>query len=421
MIDTASTAEKRQQRINCSVPYAERNLFKQAAKDAKIPFAYEPDTKNWFIVLREGADSGPLARWTGEAQRGSLDGVSDIHAAISSFAKHLADCGLILKGDPVMDGSIHRAPVQNGKSGSLDGAYVGYLDGRPAGWCQNHKTGCAVKWKANGVDLSAKQIKEISENTEIKKQQREEGQERKRQAALAELSSNFSVAKQGQANDHPYLKSKGIDNCDPSIVVGEYGEMIIPIVDVDCRLRSAQKIYTNGKKRYVKETTKQECFFVAAPPGAEFRDFWQHAPKQKHILLAEGYATAKNIADATNLFVAVAFDAGNLQPVAEAIHEKFPQPTIVVCADNDVDLVVNGVPYNKGAILGAAAAKAVGGILAIPQFIPGADGTDYNDLFVAAETPEQGRADIHKQIQVCILAREQLAEKEQESKEMQIN
>ena len=53
------------------------------------------------------------------------------------------------------------------------------------------------------------------------------------------------------------------------------------------------------------------------------------------LLVAEGYATAATLYEATGLPVAVAFDAGNLEPVAKALREKFPNAAITICADND--------------------------------------------------------------------------------------
>src|SRR5207247_8290229 len=53
------------------------------------------------------------------------------------------------------------------------------------------------------------------------------------------------------------------------------------------------------------------------------------------LAVAEGYATAASIHQATGYAVAVAFDAGNLEPVAVALRAKYPELRIVVCADDD--------------------------------------------------------------------------------------
>ncbi|MFR8054160.1 MAG: toprim domain-containing protein [Bilophila wadsworthia] len=64
--------------------------------------------------------------------------------------------------------------------------------------------------------------------------------------------------------------------------------------------------------------------------AAEGKDF-----SQGEILICEGYATGASLHMATEKPVAVALDSGNLEPVAKALREKFPQAQITICADND--------------------------------------------------------------------------------------
>ena len=52
--------------------------------------------------------------------------------------------------------------------------------------------------------------------------------------------------------------------------------------------------------------------------------------------LAEGYATAASIFEATGQRVLVCFSAGNLPAVAQAVRAVMPDVQIVVCADNDL-------------------------------------------------------------------------------------
>ena len=58
--------------------------------------------------------------------------------------------------------------------------------------------------------------------------------------------------------------------------------------------------------------------------------------------------------------MAVAFDAGNLEPVALALRAKFPHIEITLCADNDMN-----TPGNPGLSRAREAAAAVGGLLAV--------------------------------------------------------
>ena len=102
---------------------------------------------------------------------------------------------------------------------------------------------------------------------------------------------------------------------------------------------------------------------------------------QGPILIAEGYATAASLHLATGLPVASAFDAGNLIPVAKALHEKFPDQPVALMADNDV-----ANARNPGINKAKLAAEAVGGAVYAPSFTPQElrQGlSDWNDLHAA--------------------------------------
>jgi putative DNA primase/helicase len=79
------------------------------------------------------------------------------------------------------------------------------------------------------------------------------------------------------------------------------------------------------------------------------------------LLLAEGYATAASIHMALKYPVLVCFDAGNLQPVAEAWKKRLPHVDIIICGDNDAK-----TKGNPGLTKAKAAAKAVNGRFVIP-------------------------------------------------------
>jgi putative DNA primase/helicase len=72
--------------------------------------------------------------------------------------------------------------------------------------------------------------------------------------------------------------------------------------------------------------------------------------------------------------VAIAFDAGNLRPVAEALRCKYPDARLVIAADND-----HGTSGNPGLSKAREAAVAVGGSVVAPEFELGETGTDFND------------------------------------------
>lgn len=100
------------------------------------------------------------------------------------------------------------------------------------------------------------------------------------------------------------------------------------------------------------------------------------------LLVAEGYATAASLHQATGRPVAVAFDAGNLAPVAKALHQAHPAALIMLCGDDDTDTHAR-TGHNPGRDKATAAARAVQGLAVFPVGLP-TGASDFNDLHAAA-------------------------------------
>jgi putative DNA primase/helicase len=92
-------------------------------------------------------------------------------------------------------------------------------------------------------------------------------------------------------------------------------------------------------------------------------------------VIAEGFATAATIYEATSDPVAVTFNAGNLLAVAKALRKRYRTADIVLCADDD--RLTEG---NPGVTKAQEAARKIDGRVAIPIFPAGIRGTDFNDL-----------------------------------------
>ena len=162
--------------------------------------------------------------------------------------------------------------------------------------------------------------------------------------------------------EHPYLSKKGIRFHG----LKEYkGCLVIPLRDVDDKLWSLQFIDKNSEKRFLSGGKKKGCFFLIGT----LRD---------SAFVCEGYATGATIYECTAVPTVVAFDAGNLEPVVQALRKKHPHLKMILCADNDCYGETNtGVEKAK------AAAKIVGAKVVIPKFKDlSTQPTDFNDLFV---------------------------------------
>jgi antirestriction protein ArdC/phage/plasmid primase-like uncharacterized protein len=297
-----------------AVPYKEKEQAK------KLGAKWDKENKLWFAP--EGTDLNHLSAWLPEKAK-APEPVRTLPPQ-KEFALALEQAGLDLGGNsPIMDGAIHRVPLIGGKRGELDGAYCGFLDERPAGWMQNFSSGEKVKWMASGHALSKEEMD--AQRAEIAQKQLERAEQRKQaQKEAAEMSQAAWDMGNEAHEDHPYLKAKGI----PPIGLHENwaGVLHIPVRNVDDELRGLQTIDAEGRKRFVPGMEKSGNFHLISEPGKDL--------SQGEILLAEGYATGASLNMATGKPVAVAFDAGNLEPVARKLREKYPNAAITICADN---------------------------------------------------------------------------------------
>lgn len=158
--------------------------------------------------------------------------------------------------------------------------------------------------------------------------------------------------------------------------------LVIPIYDAVGRIHALQLIYDDPKIKARKDRDKD--FW---PPGAVKKGhFFLVGPSpdsSKILLVAEGYATAATLFEATGRPVLVAFDAGNLLPAAQAAAKRWRGIKLLFCADDDFK-----TEGNPGISSASAASLATSGAWLAPTFADRGDRklTDFNDLAVA-ESP----------------------------------
>src|SRR5690606_26632936 len=123
--------------------------------------------------------------------------------------------------------------------------------------------------------------------------------------------------------------------------------LLVPVT-IGGELVGLQFIAPDGGKKFLTGTPKAGAFFEieAAPDAPDV------------TAIAEGYATAATIREATGWRVVVAFDAGNLAAVAKAVRAARPSTALVLAADND-----HRTEGNPGLTKARTAAKAGGGIV----------------------------------------------------------
>lgn len=172
-----------------------------------------------------------------------------------------------------------------------------------------------------------------------------------------------------------YLESKGVQA--HGLRFSSSNCAYIPMLDANGTVHGLQILLPKGHPRIAK-TERNKDFW---PAGLVKKGHWfQLGAIRDIVLIAEGYATAASIFEASNLPVAVAFDAGNLLPVAEAIKKRYRTAKVLICADDDFKS-----EGNPGMSAASAAALAVNGAVVSPVFTidreVGKKGlTDFNDL-----------------------------------------
>jgi antirestriction protein ArdC/phage/plasmid primase-like uncharacterized protein len=378
-----------QARIYLAVPYADRAVAKAAG--AK----WDRTAKSWFAG--PGADMATLNRW-------KADGVAvQQQPAISpreEFADALRSVGCVVGGDhPVMDGQKHRISVNGEKhsENSGSGFYVAHLDGHPAGYVKNNKTGMEMHWKSKGYALDPIQKAMLRAQAASKLQERGAEQARRHEQAADRVARQIAELVP-IAKPTPYLQSKGIAPTQGVYTDREGKTTYVPATDADGKHWTTQYIHEDGTKRFAKDSRKTGCFHAVGGLQA-----LAAAPA---LVIAEGYATANSLARSLGHATVAAFDSGNLPEVAAALHQKFPAKSVVIAGDNDQHLeTTQGI--NPGKKKAQEAAQITNGRVVLPIFAPGEVArdpkgfTDFNDL---ANRSTLGMDGVDRQVRAVVAA-----------------
>lgn len=297
---------------------------------------------------------------------------------LDQFRAALSTRGILAPLEIRADGQLHRCDAE-GKGGKGDAAYLLHLDGIPAGGFENHRDGLGWEnWRADtGRALTPAEEAEHRAKVEAQRQEREAEQARRH--AEAREQAGLILAEAHQAGEHPYLTKKGIRPHGARLIQTDKARAIAPALSLELSglllvvpiradgvLHSLQFVTVDGIKRPLTGGKVAGCYYSIGT----MKD-------AAALCIVEGFATGASVHEATGYPVAVAFNAGNLLAVAQAMHAKFPDLAIVMCADDD-----HLTAGNPGLTKATEAASAVGGAVAVPDFGPDRpDGaTDFNDL-----------------------------------------
>lgn len=280
----------------------------------------------------------------------------------------LVDAGLIAPiGGFQADGQLHRCAT-NDKPKSRDGAYIVHTDAPASVWWMNWHAGESGTWCAKSdSELSHAERKALRERIEADKAA-VEAERAKLQAEAAKRAREIWDAAPPATADHPYLVKKQVFSF--GLRLAKDGRLVVPLLDESSKLQSIQFIAADGVKRFLSGGRKKGCCYpIPAKEGQE----------DKPLHIAEGYATAATIHEATGCAVLVAFDAGNLLEVAKKARERYAGREIVLCADYDASSEKFKESGGIGVAKATEAARAINGMVAVPRR-EGHTKLDFNDL-----------------------------------------
>ena len=282
---------------------------------------------------------------------------------IDQFRHAIAAAGLVPPTDIIDDGVIHRFST-NGKPSHKNGWYFLHQDPNP--WGQ------AGSWDVNGgepvchwcakPDTAMTQAESDTQHAlqQAMKAQREADVLQRQQSAATEAAQRLAAA--APCTQHGYLTTKGVQAY--GVRVDTAGALLVPMRDTAGQLHSLQSITPAGEKRFQYGGRVKGCYHAIGKPAGV-------------LIVCEGYATGASLHECTGHAVAVAFNAGNLEPVALSLGAKYPRMQIIIAADDD-----HLTTGNPGLTKAKEAALDVGGLVALPVFPVGSPdtATDFNDL-----------------------------------------
>ncbi len=309
----------------------------------------------------------------------------------AEFRAAAAAAGLVLPATLIADGNPHRFSTRPDRPRDDAGWYVWHGDHGVAGDWRRAGAEPLVRWSARGDGRrsDAAEIARLRAQAAQTRAAADRDAAQKRGDAAREAQSIWAVAGPAPA-DHGYLAARGVQAHGLRIFGGAgtwrrkigglplQGCLVVPLRDAEGAIHTLEFVGRDGEKRFLTGGRKQGCYYEILGDATA-------------ILVAEGYATGASLHEATGYTVACAMDKDNLRPVAQALRAAHPDTLMVIAGDHDE----NG----SGQRAAAAAARAVGGIVAIPA----ERGQDWNDVH-QAEGLEAVRAAIDAALRAHLTA-----------------
>lgn len=259
------------------------------------------------------------------------------------------------------------------KPNSTNGSYRIFKHGKIYfAWWRNWSTGTEGYFSSVDVDdMSPKAKKEYKQAFDSYSKELGKETEKRLEIALKRASQFWSEGKDLHGNEHGYLKMKQVNSYGLRLSLS--GKLMIPAYNQQGKIQNIQKIFTDKDKF-------KKLFYPWPISGLYYPIHALPEKESDALLIAEGYATAASLRQATGFEVWVAFTAGNLANIAKFARKKYPDKSIVICADYDYPNQTYFEGGGTGLAMARKAALTIGNCyLAVPPH-PDEEKIDFNDL-----------------------------------------
>ncbi|MDR2175577.1 MAG: toprim domain-containing protein, partial [Synergistaceae bacterium] len=308
----------------------------------------------------------------------------------NAFLGWLVEIGIPPDGDARLrlDGEKHRYRTPRDRRGKENIEYKIFMDERPAGYVKDYKTDEYRIWtfaRSNETPWTQEEKKKYFEEQERRRAERKKTEERARALAIERAAKKWKCATEPDPQrPHPYIKAKGLSGTHGARVLGK--DLVIPCFNSRGEVVNVQTIDPSREtpKLFEANAPKKGTFFVMPGDGRE-------------VFVCEGFATGATIQEATGRTVVVAWDRGNLLPVAERMRNVYPG-RLILAPDSD-----RGTTGNPGMAAAFEILETFGVPFIMPEFgekekVSGKVPSDWND-YAALHDIERTAEEIFRQLE----------------------
>lgn len=282
---------------------------------------------------------------------------------VAAFENAMNQRGLLPVEGIHADGQLHRCKMEGDTE--KNGFYALHVEngcawGMFGHWARHPEP---IPWSSQGgKPVDPEYAAKLKHEIDAARQQRTVDLAESQAAAAQQAQKDWTKLKDADA-EHPYLIHKHIG---PHGAKETPDGRLVVSVRVDEKISSLHYISEDGTKR----------FLAGGKVGAGY--YRIGGKPNETVYIAEGFATAASVREATGETVYAAIFCGNLLPVAQYLRKKYPDIKIVIVADNDLE-----TDGNPGVTHARKAAAAVGGTVIVPTRAVEPDKKcDVNDLHV---------------------------------------